>query len=79
MTYTVKYRKLGSFLWKTVKNVVADSVGDPNEFAASIRILILQDDSRMEIPADKTEFRYSPTRHKIILKNLETQSGQKLG
>lgn len=79
MTYTVKYRKLGSFFWKTVKKVTADMVGNPQEFAASVRILILEDDTRLEIPADKTEFKYSPARHKIILKNLEQSSGQKLG
>lgn len=79
MTYTVKYRNVGSFFWKTVKKVKADMVGNPQEFAASIRILILEDDTRLEIPADKVEFKYSPERHKLILSNMEKQSGQKLG
>lgn len=79
MTYTVKYRKLGAFLWKTIKKVKGDSVGNPQEFAASVRILILEDDSRVELPLDKLEFKFSPDRHKLIMKNMEAQSGQKLG
>ncbi len=79
MTYTVKYRKLGSFFWKTVKRVQGDMIGNPQEFGASIRVLILEDESRLEIPADKTEFRYSPARHRVLLKNMEATSGQKLG
>lgn len=79
MTYTIKYRKLGSFFWTAVKKVKADMVGNPQEFAASVRILILEDDTRIEIPADKIEIKYSPERHKIILKNMEQSSGQKIG
>ncbi len=79
MTYTVKYRKTGAFFWRTIKNVKGDSVGNPQEFAAAVRILILEDDSRVELPLEKFEFKYCPKRHKLIVQNMEAQSGQKLG
>ena len=78
MLYTVKYRKVGSFFWTTVKKVKGDSVGNREEFGYPVRVLILENDRRLEISANDTEFLFSEDRHKLILSNMEKNSGQRL-
>jgi hypothetical protein len=75
MIYTVKYRKCGSFFWRKIKvkgdlTMVAEGL--------QVRVFILENDERMEIPALSHEFWFSKERHMSILKNMEKESGQKL-
>lgn len=75
-TYTVRYRKNGAFFWSTVRRVK----GDLNTVREGLqcRVLILHDETRLEIPALSHEFRFSKERHLIILKKMEAEAGQKL-
>jgi hypothetical protein len=43
-----------------------------------VRVFILENDERLEIPALSYEFWYSKDRHMSILKNMEKESGQKI-
>jgi hypothetical protein len=75
MIYSVKYRKCGKFFWNKIKvkgdlTMVADGL--------QVRVFILENDERLEIPALSYEFWYSKERHMSILKNMEKESGQKI-
>ena len=76
MLYSVKYRKCGSFFWKTLKAVKADShlVSE----GLQVKVLILNDETRVEIPYNSHEFRYSRERYLTILKSMEKEAGQKM-
>jgi len=70
-TYTVKYRKINSFFWTTVKNVKGDFVAQ--DLTGTPRVLILEDDSRIEIPVDSMMFKFSKERA-ILLENLSREA-----
>lgn len=74
MTYTVYYRLKSSKFWQTVKNVKGDGLLPGNAH----RYLILQDESRLEIPMEGTEFKFSRERFLIIKQNMEKESGLSL-
>lgn len=73
MTYTVKYKRKGSFFWKTIKNVRADFVPTDLE---SVRVLILSDETRIEIPLRETEFWFSRDRFLSIKAKVDQEAGQ---
>jgi len=76
MTYVVKYRSTGSFFWKTITNVKADlNLMREN---LPVRVFILEDESRLEIPALTHEFYFSKERFVQILKAQEKEIGQKI-
>lgn len=75
MIYTVKFRKSGAFFWRKIKikgdlTMVSDGL--------QVRVFILENDERLEIPALSYEFWYSKERHMSILKNMEKESGTKI-
>jgi hypothetical protein len=76
MTYEVKYRACGSFFWKKIKRVKADLI--LSKESAPVRVLILEDESRLEIPIANNEFCFSKERFLVILKSQEKESGQKM-
>jgi hypothetical protein len=76
MIYTVKFRKSGSFFWSKIK--VKGDLSMMQEGLA-MRVFILENDARVEIPALSYEFWFSKERHLSILKNMEKESGQKIG
>jgi len=61
VSYEVKYRKLGSFFWKTLKAVKGDMILKP-EAGVAVRVFLMQDESRVEIPAELCEFKFSKER-----------------
>jgi hypothetical protein len=77
MKYTVKYRKIGCFFWRTLKNVKADLTMS-QEANMPVRVFVLEDETRVEIPALLHEFRFCPKRFSGILKQMEAQAGQKI-
>lgn len=70
MTYTVKIKRL--FGWRTIKNVIGDSVLPENN---SIRVLIIHDQTRLEIPM-KSIIQFSKERYLIILEEAKKESGK---
>ena len=76
MVYSVKYRKVGSFFWCKIKNVKGD-LSMINE-GLPVRVFILENEVRHEIPALEHEFVFSKERHSMILVNMEKQAGQKI-
>lgn len=73
MTYTVKYKKRTQFFWQTISKVKGDLIAPdlPN-----VRILILEDESRIEIPLEGTEFVFCPKRFLVIRQKMEQEAGQ---
>jgi hypothetical protein len=77
MTYSVKVRKVGSFFWKKYPRVKAD-LNMMQEAGLAVRVLILEDESRVEIPALQYEFVFCKKRFDAIKKNMEKEAGQKI-
>jgi len=76
MSYVVKYRSTGALFWKKIANVKADLNLMKENLA--VRVLILEDESRLEIPALTHEFCFSKERFTQILKSQEREIGQKI-
>lgn len=77
MLYTVKYKPLGSFFWKTIKNVKGDLTMMEDQ-RLPVRVFILDDNTRIEIPLLSCVFSFSKERHLSILKKMEEEAGQKI-
>lgn len=75
MLYHVKYRRSGAFFWTKIK-VKGDLT--MTQEGLQMRVFILENDERLEIPATSYEFWYSKDRHLSILKRMEKESGQKI-
>ena len=71
-TYIVKYKTKGSFFYKKVKKVQ----GDHTMESPFRRVLTLEDETRLEIPMEGTEWEFSKDRFIVIKKNMEKESGQ---
>jgi hypothetical protein len=76
MNYQVKFKLKNSFFWKTIKNVKGDLVA--TDLGAPTRVLILDDESRLEIPLEGTQFIFCPKRFLAIKKRMEQEAGQPL-
>ena len=72
MTYSVKYRLKGQWFWRRVKRVKGDLV--PNDLGVVSRVLILENEERIEIPMEGTEFRFSTERFLVIKQSMEKQT-----
>ena len=74
LKYSVKYRKVGSYFWRTIKDVEGDALNDDKK-----RIAFFQSDgTKIEIPLDGVEITFSKERFKVIQYQAEIESGQKL-
>jgi len=74
MIYTVKYKQVGAFFWKTIKKVKGDHVA--NDLPTRPRVLILDDESRIEIPTTNMMWEFSHERFILIKKQMESEAGQ---
>jgi hypothetical protein len=71
MTYTVKYKKVGSWVSKTLRNVKGDGFVEHG----NSRFFVLSDESRVEVPTAGMEFCFSKDRFIAIRKAMEVQTG----
>ena len=71
MIYTVKYRKKGQWFWRVLKKVKGDMVG--TDLPGQPRIFFFEDESRLEIPSDGTEFLFDHRRY-LLIKSLEDKA-----
>lgn len=46
ITFSVKYKKAGSFFWRTINNVTTDGITE----GAQSRFFVLKDQTRVELP-----------------------------
>jgi len=70
--YTVKYRKSGAFLWRTIRRVKGDAF-IPNTFIMQI---IREDESLTEINIADHEVKYSKERFYSIKERMSQEAGQ---
>lgn len=75
MTYSVKYRQRHQWVWRTIKKVKGDLIAPD---LPGMRIFILEDESRLEVPLDGTEFKFCHRRFLTIKSSVEKEAGQKL-
>ncbi len=73
MLYTVKYKSPGACFWRKVKRVKGDGIMPEN----GNRYLILNDDSRLEIPK-RALIHFSRGRYEMIKQQMEKEAGQPL-
>lgn len=73
MKYTARYKGHGKWFWKTYKNVVGDFL--PQDLPG-FRVLILEDESRVELPMAGALIEWSRERFLTIKKNMEREAGQ---
>ena len=73
--YEVSYKKVDSHIWNNIKKVKGDLIISelPNT-----RILILEDETRIEIPLTDMMFKFSKERFYRIKENMENESGQNI-
>ena len=74
MVYVVKYRKKGQVFFRTVNKVKGDFIA--NDVPGSPRVLVLEDETRMEIPTIDTEFVFDSKRFLVIKQRMEQEAGQ---
>lgn len=75
MEYTVKFKRKGAWFWRTIKSVKGDLIAPD---LPGVRIFILSDESRIEVPIDGTEFKFCHRRFLTIKSQVEKEAGQKL-
>ena len=73
MNYTVKFKLQNAWFWQTIKKVKGDLI--PSDLP-NVRILILEDESRLEIPLNGTQFYFCPKRFLTIKQKMEQEAGQ---
>ena len=76
MLYSVKYKGLKDFLWKTVKNVKGDFIA--SDLPGNPRVLVLDNEARIEIPVTGMMFMFSQERFMLIKSNMDKEAGQKI-
>ena len=81
MNYTVKYKRPGALFWRTIKDVEGDLVfcddrpGGSN-MALPVRVLILRDKTRIELPLTSVMLKFSPARFYDTVRRVEAETGQ---
>lgn len=86
MTYTVWYKKIGSWKWSKINNVKGDHTffvkfrnGDKDGIKeVPYKSFRLEDESVIEVPMDGVVFQYAPPRHALIVKKMEREACQKM-
>ena len=72
MYYTVEVKREKDWFWKKFKKVKGDALMEDSP--EPTRFLVLEDESRVEIPIRGTLFKFSPERFMVIKQNLEKNS-----
>ena len=75
MKYTVKFRQKGRWFFRTLKNVKGDFL--PPDMVG-FRVFLLEDETRIEVPIEGTEFRFCPLRFISIKQKMEKEAGQSI-
>lgn len=76
VTYSVKFRKVGSIFSRKIKNVKGDFIAADVE--GKPRVLILEDERRIEVPTVGMIFEFSYERFLLIKQRMEADTGQSI-
>lgn len=76
MNYEVSYKRVNGWFWKKIKKVKGDFIAQ--DLPTKPRVLVLEDEQRMEIPTDGIIFKFSVGRFIMIKQQMETEAGQQL-
>jgi len=86
MNYTVRYKKIGGLFWSKIKNVKGDGFVEVAERDSSgkpvvtksinVRWFMLDDETRIEVPAQNAVFEFDNNRWLSIKKAMEAEAGQ---
>ena len=76
MLYEVKFKRVDGLFWKKIKKVKGDFIA--SDIPSQPRVLILEDESRLEIPTAGMMFEFSTGRFIMIKKQMEAEAGQSL-
>ncbi len=76
--YTAKYKHINGIFWRSVKNVVHESL-IYNLTSSPIKVFITQSGERWEIPCINYEFKFDKEKMRAIQDIMEQESGQKIG
>jgi len=74
ITYTVKYKKINSLFYKTIKKCK----GDGFLTEAKSRFFITENEERYEIPWQETIFKFSKERWMSISQRMSQEAGQEI-
>lgn len=74
MTYSVSYKKVGSWFWTTLSKVKGDLVA--GDMANHPRVFILEDETRVEVPTEGMIFKFSKERYIVIKQNMDKEAGK---
>jgi hypothetical protein len=75
--FNAKYKKVGSFFWKTIKDCTIDTTMY-EETETPIRVFITDTGERWEIPSLHYEFKFDKNKLLAIQDVMEQESGQKI-
>jgi hypothetical protein len=82
--YDVKYKKINSLFWGTLKNVKGEFwqsamiEGHEKIIDVKIRVFTLQNETRLEFPSEQYIFKFSPKRHEEIRQRMSEEAGQEI-
>ena len=77
ITYTVRYKKLGWWFWRKLRNVEADGyVFIQQAGTFNIRYFLLADKTRVEIPTQDVLFQFDKDRFNASKENLNRETGR---
>jgi hypothetical protein len=75
MTYSVQYKTKNQWFWRSIKKVKGDLISPD---LPDVRIFILEDESRLEVPLSGTEFKFCSKRFFVIKQKMEQEAGQQI-
>lgn len=79
MLYSVKLISTSFFgVNKTYSKVKGDFIGRPEDGLKNVRVLILEDETRVEVPINSYIIEFSKERFFSLKRGMEKESGQKL-
>ena len=74
VTYSVKYRKVGSLFSRKIKKVKGDFIA--NDVEGKPRVLIIEDETRIELPTVDMIYEFSFERFLVIKQRMDEEAGQ---
>lgn len=74
MLYDAYFKRVGEDKWHVLKNVKGDGIIAESQS----RFFILEDETRIEIPATNMLFKFPPRRFLAIKKQMELEAGQSI-
>lgn len=78
ITYTVYYKKKDQILFRKIKNVTGDGRLLPPEWPFPVRLVELEDKTRIEIPMEGTVFKFSKERFFSIKDATDQEARQNI-